>query len=534
MATQSKPYKQGFVPSLIINGLVAGMMFIFLLGGAYVGYVFYYTVKNAVVKTNLPGLPSLDLALPIASAALPLTGNTEDSADILSISGDGSTQQPVANPVPGEPVAATQSQKRINILLLGTDQRPDEVYARTDTMILVTIDPNTKSAGMLSIPRDLWVSIPGYDEDRINKAHFNGDRYKYPGGGPALAMKTVQYNLGVPVHYYAKIDFNGFIEMVDTLGGIDIYVPETIDDPKFPDSNYGYDPFYIEAGQQTLDGHDAMRYARTRATPGADFSRAKRQQQVLLAMKDKALQVGIIPKIPELWATMSDTIETDLDLAVILELAQMADDIGTNNIQNQVIGFKLTVNYIVPDTGAQVLLPLRDKIKVVIDEMFAETEPQQPTSVELEADRIAQEAEQTQAQADAEAQAEVQAQAEVAQEAQRQEELKTFLAQEEARVVIQNGTNIINLASQTALYLKNQGFNIVQFSPADSSNYPHTVIVVYVEEKNYTLDILKTRFKVQEENIRRSPNLKSDVDFRVIIGSDFDIPEEVQLELTSQ
>ncbi len=520
MATQSKAYKQSFISSLIINGLIAGMMFIFLLGGAYVGYVFYYTVKNAVVRANLPGLPIVDLGLPLASA-LPLTGSEEEISVTLPVVAGEEARQLGSS---GEPLPDYERQERINILLLGIDKRPDEVYARTDTMILVTVDPNTKTAGMLSIPRDLWVSVPGYDEDRINKAHFFGDRYKYPGGGPALAMKTVQYNLGVPVHYYAKIDFNGFRDIVDTIGGIDIYIPETIDDPTFPDSNYGYDPFYIEAGQHTLDGHDAMRYARTRATAGADFSRAKRQQQVLLAMRDKALRVGIIPKIPELWSTMADTIETDLDLGVIVELAQLADEIDTDNIQNEVIDHNLTVDYIVPDTKAQVLLPLREKIKAVVDVMFAESEPEGPTPEEIEAVRAAQEAAETQAQTEAKAQA-------IEQEAQRQEEMKAFLTQEDAKLVVQNGTNITNLASQTALYLKNQGFNIVQFSPADTANYPHSVIVVYDEEKDFTLKVLKAVFKVDEENIRRSPNLKSDVDFRVIIGSNFELPEDLQSQL---
>ncbi len=513
------------------------MMFIFLLGGAYVGYVFYYTVKNAVVRANLPALPTIDIGLPSAST-LPLTGSEEEPSLILPVVSNDEQSSVVQNEVvSNEAVPAYENNEhkgRINILLMGTDQRPDEVYARTDTMILVTIDPESKTAGMLSIPRDLWVSIPGYDEDRINKAHFLGDRYKYPGGGPALAIKTVQYNIGVPVHYYAKIDFNGFREIVDTIGGIDIYIPETIDDPKFPDSNYGYDPFYIEEGYQTLDGHDAMRYARTRATPGADFSRAKRQQQVLLAIKDKALQIGIIPKIPELWTTMADSVETDLDLGIILELAQLADEIDTDNIQNKIIDYTMTVNYVVPDTRAQVLLPLRDKIREVVDEMFAEIEPAEqkqfvgPTPEEIEAASAAQEAVQTQAEAQAEAQAE-----QIEQEAQRQEEIKTFLIQEDARLVVQNGTNIPNLASQTALYLKNQGFNIIQFSPADSANYGHTVIVIYNEEKKYTLEVLKTLFNIQEDNIRHSPNLKSDVDFRVIIGSDFELTDDIQSQLTA-
>ncbi len=515
MATQSR--NQSVAPSLVINGLILGMVLVFLLGGAYVGYVFYYSVKNAVVRANLPVLDTVDLSLPQVVAALPLTGDSDQLNIDLPVVRGGDTGETSST---GAPLPNYERKERINILLLGMDRRPSETFSRTDTMILVTIDPNTKTAGMVSIPRDLWVSIPGFDEDRINKAYFLAQQYSYPGGGPALAMKTVQYNLGVPVHFYAQIDFRGFEQVIDTLGGIDIYVPETIDDPKFPDANFGYDPFYIEAGQQHLDGHDAMRYARTRATPGSDFSRAKRQQQVLLAMRDKAMQLGMIPKIPELWATMAGTFETDLQLVDILEMAQLADEIDVDNIRSEVIDYRMTVNYVVPETGAQVLLPLREKIKVLIDEMFAETEPEEPqgpTPEEIQAQQTA-EAQSRRAQ-------------EIEQEAQRQEEIKAFLTQEDARVVIQNGTSIANLASQTALYLKNQGFNIVQFSPADANTYEHTVSVVYNEDKNYTRQLLTALFNIEEENIRRSPNLKSDVDFRVIVGSDFDLESNPESQL---
>lgn len=513
MATQTKQYKQPVLSSLIINGLITGMVFVFLLGGAYVGYVFYYAVKNAVARAQLPGLPSVDLSLPLA--ALPLTGST-DTSFILPIVRGGETGQ---TSVTGAPLPDYERKERVNILLLGIDRRPDETYSRTDTMILVTIDPNTKTAGMLSVPRDLWVSIPGYAEDRVNKAYYLGDMDGYPGGGPALAMKTVQYNLGIPIHFYAQIDFEGFRDVIDTLGGIDIYVPETIDDPTFPDSNYGYDPFYIEAGQHTLNGHDAMRYARTRATPGSDFSRAKRQQAVLLAMRDKALQIGIIPKIPELWTSMSGTVQTDLQLVDILELAQLADEINPDNIQSVVIDSTMTLDYTVPETGARVLLPLREKIRVLVDEMFTETEPieQGPTEAEIQAVQTAQ--------------AQTALDEELEEQTQRQEEIRAFLAQEKARLVVQNGTNLPSLASQTAQFLKNQGFNIVQFGPADSTAYPHTVIVVYSEEKDYTLEVLKALFNVAEEDIRRSPNLKSDMDFRVIIGSNFELPDGAQSQL---
>jgi len=376
-------------------------------------------------------------------------------------------------------------------------------------MILVTVDPNSKTAGMLSIPRDLWVSVPGYYEDRINKAFFLGQQDGYPGGGPALAMKTILYNLGVPVHFYVQVDFNGFEQIVDTLGGIDINVLETIEDPLYPDNNYGYEPFYLEAGQHTLNGHDTLRYARTRHTSGSDFSRAGRQQQVLLAIRDKALQLGMVPKIPELWNTMAGTVETDLQLVDIVELAQLADEIDTTSIKSVVIDHTLTLDYIA-NTGAQVLLPLRDKIKVIIDDMFAETKPPEgPSQAELEAAQAAQ----TQAKAQ-----------EIEQQVQRQEEIKAFLTQENARLVVQNGTNVPSLGTLTADYLRQQGFNILQFGQADTSTYPHTVIVVYDESKIYTLQVLAALFEVSEENIRPSPNLKSDVDIRVIIGSNFELP----------
>lgn len=478
------------------------MIAVFVLGGAYVGYLLYFTVKNVVASASLPTLPYVDLSLPLG--ALPLTGDNNTPL-FMPVRG-GETG---ATSISGVPLPDYTRKERVNILLMGVDKRPDEVYSRTDTMIVVTVDPNTRTAGMLSVPRDLWVSIPGYPEDRINKAFFLGEKDRYPGGGPALAMKTLQYNLGIPIHFYVQVDFDGFRQIVDTMGGIDIYVPETIDDPEYPDNNYGYDPFYIEAGQHNLDGYNALRYARTRHTAGSDFARAKRQQAVLLAIRDKALQLNMIAKIPELWNTMAGTVETDLQLVDIVELAQLADEVDTENIKSVVIDHNYTVDY-VADTGAQVLLPLRDKIRAVVDEVFAETSPAEgPTQAEVQAAQTAQ------------AQAMAQ---EIEQEVQRQEEIKTFLSQENARLVVQNGTGAPALASQTALYLKQQGFNILQFGPADSSTYPHTVIVVYNEEKKYTLQVLTAIFGVEEENIRPSPNLKSDVDFRVIVGSDFELP----------
>jgi len=467
----------------------------FLLGGGYSGYIFYFTVKDVVAHAELPTLPYVDLTLPVVSPG----GNEYPKPRAAS------NPQP-ATGLTGESLPDWEEDERVNILLLGIDKRPDEQYARTDTMILVTIDPATGKAGMLSIPRDLWVTIPGYGENRINTAHYLGDKNGYPGGGPALAMKTVQYNLGVPVHFYVRVDFDGFRRIIDTLGGIDIDVPQTINDPTYPDENYGYDPFYIEAGPHHMDGDTALKYARTRATSGADFDRARRQQAVLFAIREKALAIGVVPKIPELWSTMAGTVQTDLQLVDILELAKLADKITSDDIQSAVIDHTMTVDY-TTSSGAQVLLPVREKIRPVVESIFSSPEPAGPPPTPTPDPALL-----------------AQAQAEAQRQAQLRAEIAAALQDEGAKIVVQNGTPQEGLAAATAEYLRDQGFIIVQFGPADRTDYPRTVIVDYTG-KSYALSLLADIFNVADENIRRSPNLKSDVDIRVIIGADFQLPE---------
>lgn len=467
----------------------------FLAGGGYSGYVFYVTVKDVVAHAELPTLPYIDLTLPVVNPARNDYPNPRAA----------SNPQPVTG-LSGESLPDWEEQERVNILLLGIDKRPNEQYARTDTMILITVDPATGKAGMLSIPRDLWVTIPGYGENRINTAHYQGDKNGYPGGGPALAMKTVQYNLGVPVHFYMRVDFDGFRRIVDTLGGIDVDVPQTINDPKYPNENYGYDPFYIDRGPQHLDGNMALKYARTRATAGSDFDRARRQQAVLFAIREKALAIGAVPKIPELWTTMAGTVQTDLQLVDILELAKLADKITGDDIQSAVLDYTMTVDY-KTNTGAQVLLPVREKMRPVVDSMFSSPEPAGPPPTPTPDPALA-----AQAQAEAEA------------EAQRRAEVAAALETEGAKIVVQNGTSQEGIAATTAEYLRDEGFTIIQFGPADRTDYPRTVIVDYTG-KAYALTLLADIFNVADENIRRSPNLKSEVDIRVIVGADFQLPE---------
>ena len=198
-------------------------------------------------------------------------------------------QQEGPAPVPTLPFGATPTliptseaaaaNDRINILVMGIDRRPGEAFiSRTDSMMVISIDPRDDSAAILSIPRDLYVVIPGRGRDRINTAFVYGSAGDNPVGGAALAMTTVEHNLGIPVDHYLLVDFGAVIRGIDALGGIDVNVPYTINDPTFPDMNYGFDPLYIPAGQHHFDGQMALKYARTRHADN-DFRRASRQQQ---------------------------------------------------------------------------------------------------------------------------------------------------------------------------------------------------------------------------------------------------------------
>jgi LCP family protein required for cell wall assembly len=261
---------------------------------------------------------------------------------------------------------------RVNILLMGIDRRPGEAFiSRTDSMMIVSVDPETESISVLSVPRDLYVEIPGRGRDRINTAFVYGSAGNNPEGGASLAMQTIAYNLGVPIDHYVLVDFSTVVKGVDILGGIDVYVPQTINDPTYPDMDYGFDPLYIPAGNQHFDGETALKYARTRHVDN-DFGRAARQQQVLLAAKEKATSLGVgslLAKAPSLWRQVENGVKTDLSLEQMIALAQLVSDIPSENIRNEVLGYDYVSSYRT-DQGAHVLVLNNDAASALIQEMF--------------------------------------------------------------------------------------------------------------------------------------------------------------------
>jgi LCP family protein required for cell wall assembly len=221
-------------------------------------------------------------------------------------------------------------------------------------MILVNIDPVTKKAGIMSIPRDMKLIIPGYGVQKINAAYAYGDANNVPGGGPGLTIRTIEANFGIRINYFAEVDFNGFIKIVDTLGGVTLDVPYPIKDDTYPASGDNYMRIYFPAGWQHMDGTRALEYARTRHEDG-DSMRSTRQQQVLLALRQQAISMDLLPKARDLITEVGDSVRTDLSLTQLLQLARLGSEISTGNITTYSLDPALTEEW-VPD-GPYYLIP---------------------------------------------------------------------------------------------------------------------------------------------------------------------------------
>ncbi len=377
------------------------------------------------------------------------------------------------------------SEGRTTILLMGIDEREVESGPwRTDTMIILTIDSVANTAGMLSIPRDLWVEIPNYESyDKVNTAHFLGDFDQLPGGGPALALETVQYNLGIPVNYYATVNFQAFVNGIDEVGCIPIDVPQTIDDPNYPDGAYGYDPFYIEAGEQCLDGDTLLKYARTRATLGSDFDRSARQQQVIYAVRDHILSTEQMPSLitrsPQLYATVEEGINTNLSLSQMIDLARVGASIPRDNICSLVLNDFYTEPQVVPEKG-DVLIPDREAIRNLVSDLFTGTGRCVVVDNELETQATAQ----------------------------------------RPTVTVLNGTQRQGIATEARNVLFTLGFDVETIGNTGTQYYPESVIYNY-NELDASAQYIALALGIPESQIETSGGPESPYDIQIVLGEDY-------------
>ena len=431
--------------------------------------------------TSLPGMPP-------ASCGTGTTGIPAFNPEGTPIATEVVAATPEVSAPVDVPAPTWDGGSRVNVLFIGVDARDWEVNAsapRSDTMILFTIDPVTKTAGMLSIPRDMWVDIPGFGYGRINTAYNLGEAYKLPGGGPGLAMKTVEKFLGVPVNYYGQVDFNTFIAMIDTIGGIDVQVKERLVlDPV----GTGMDKVVITPGYRHLVGWKALAYARTRKTEGGDVDRAQRQQDVIFAIMEKVLSPDYFPifvkQASGLYELMATGIHTNLSFDDGLRLAVLLQGVPRESIKTGVIDYDMVTfdNTVLNGENASVFKPKPDDIRILRDEIFGGGA--------------------------------------VGAMAGGGDPLQLAL-QEKTRVRINNGAYAQDFGQRTATYLQGLGLNVTELT--SGGPYDRTVIVLH-SPKLYTMRLLLYLFGLNgasgSSQIRFEPDSSSPVDVEIRLGND--------------
>lgn len=246
----------------------------------------------------------------------------------------------------------------VNIILLGSDQRPNSGGYRTDTLLILSLDPENGTATMLSIPRDLYVFIPGWKVSRINTAE--------PHGGFEMIANTVLYNLGIPLHHWVIVRFEGMIEAIDLLGGIDVDSTG-----RLYDECGGVYYNYAAGNLYHMDGMDALCYTRMRKR-SSDFDRLRRQQEVLAAMFNKIISIDGLEKVPELYEVFNHTFRSDMSLEDVIALVPLAASLALEpeGVQQYRIDRAQVESFRVPISGASVLLPKREEIRLMLEEAF--------------------------------------------------------------------------------------------------------------------------------------------------------------------
>lgn len=361
---------------------------------------------------------------------------------------------------------------RINALLIGTDVDESGNPGLADVIILASFDPVADDVVLLSIPRDMYVDMAEFGSTKINAAHVYGEERDYPGGGPGLLKDTVSQTLDVPVHYYARVNFEGFERAIDNVGGITVDVEEPINDPYFPEEHgSGYAPFSINAGEQTMDGETALQYVRSRKTT-SDFDRNRRQQKVLMALRDKAASRSTLinpARISSLLNTLGDSAQTDISIEEMVRLAEMGEDVGREDVTREQLstteGGLLSFSSMY---GQSVLVPSSGKLEDI-------------------------------------------------QEHVRSLLVDGYIREEGARVSVLNGTWQTGAAEEAANTLRSYGYNVVNVDNAQTQDYEESVIFSY-SDTPYTLRYLENRFDTQA---RHSDGDSSGYDIEIVLGNDY-------------
>ena len=451
------------------NRLKWVLLLLFGVVASLTAYVAFTMVRSAIASLGKgPNPPSIQEAL-------------REPAQDLEQFMDVSTPLQSGNGPPAQP---WDGKSPITILLLGVDARYWETNTGpplTDAIILATINPQTRTAGMLSIPRDLWVNIPNLGYHKVNQAYRLGEANNYPTGGAGLVIETVEQLFDIQIPYYALIDFQAFITLVDELGGVKIDIQEIIQVDPLGDNNTKT----IKPGIQTLPGDIALAYVRNRDTKGSDFDRIQRQQQVIVGIQKRLISFDLVPVLiqnaPILYDKISSGSMTNLTLQQTAQLVWLSAKIPAENIRQMYIQPKQVINSISAD-GMAILQPKPDEILALRDRFFSiET----PTSSELGMGM----------------------------------DLDERMVEENAEVTLRNGTYVAGLAAETGEYLLDRDIQIVSFSNAEKI-YTQSTIIDYSGKPN-TIAYLAEILNVPPGRIFQRYDPSSEADIMIILGEDW-------------
>jgi polyisoprenyl-teichoic acid--peptidoglycan teichoic acid transferase len=386
-----------------------------------------------------------------------------------------------------------EEQDRINVLILGIGGEEHEGGQLTDTIMIASIEPSTQKIGLLSIPRDLVVPIPYAGWQKINSAHAYATAW-YPdelGAGPNLTKETVQNITGIDIHYYVKLDFSGFVKIINALGGIRVDVKEEFTDNQYPDNNYGYEPVHFDSGWQNLDGDSALKYVRSRHASnneGTDFARAKRQQDIIQALQARTLALSTLLN-PNKILTLADIIgkhlETDMEIWESFKVLDLVKQANSENI-TQIVLSTGENGLLIPDTseeGAYILRPRIGhgdfaEISLVTQHLLDDN----PLNIL---------------------------------------DKKEIIQTNSTKLSIRNGTLHEGLATRTAQVLRNLSYKIVEIGNSEQRGFEKTVIyIISDEDLKEDIQILK-----QELNANIAPIIPNnidlpDADLLIIVGED--------------
>jgi LCP family protein required for cell wall assembly len=384
-----------------------------------------------------------------------------------------------------------EGEGRINILMLGKGGPGHEGADLTDTIIVASIDPVNKNATLVSVPRDLWVTVPGRGSTKINAVYANAkarslnstpkDTDKAQRAGVDALEGVISQVLGIPIHYYGMIDFTGFKQAVDIVGGIDMNVPEELAVSEHMWDNTTGKPYFLNvpAGQQHFDATRALYFTRSRHTsPRGDFDRSERQRLFIQALSQKVLSAGTYTnpiKISGLISAFGDHIGTDFNKDSAFRLMQLGKEMDITKTKS--IGLADAPNsFVTTDNidGQSIVRP-----KAGIGD-YSEIQNYIRNTIK-----------------------------------------DPYLAKENATVAVLNGTTTAGLAKQKADELKTYGYNVTIVDSAPTQDYARTTLIDVTNNKPFTKNYLEKRLEVKATTNIPDPAIKTQgVDFVIILGQD--------------